>query len=94
MSDMIALLTRAQEIVRNKRLWKRFIDGTPLSNDIAVWMAEFAQAELADLERRLEQLAVYKDAVESIAIAAYTQSDEALRETIARFVKDHPPEEK
>jgi hypothetical protein len=23
-------------------VWKRFIDGTPLANDIACWMADFA----------------------------------------------------
>lgn len=37
------LLKEAEQIVRSKTLWKRFIDGTPLSNDIAVWMADFAQ---------------------------------------------------
>ena len=33
----------AQQIVESKFLWKKFIDGTPLSNDIACWMADFAQ---------------------------------------------------
>jgi hypothetical protein len=33
----------AQQIVESKFLWKQFIDGTPLSNDIACWMADFAQ---------------------------------------------------
>lgn len=33
----------AQQIVESKVLWKRFIDGTPLANDIACWMADFAQ---------------------------------------------------
>ena len=37
------LLKKADEIVRGKIVWKRFIDGTPLANDIAVWMADFAQ---------------------------------------------------
>lgn len=36
------LLREAENIVRNKPIWKRFIDGTPLSNDIPVWMANFA----------------------------------------------------
>ena len=40
----IDLLAEAEAIVRNKPTWKRFIDGTPLSNDIAVWMADFAEA--------------------------------------------------
>lgn len=39
----VDLLKEAEKIVRGKVLWKRFIDGTPLANDIAVWMADFAQ---------------------------------------------------
>jgi hypothetical protein len=38
----IALQKEAQQIVESKILWKRFIDGTPLANDIACWMANFA----------------------------------------------------
>ena len=37
------LLKDAQQIVKDKFLYKRFIDGTPLSNDIPCWMADFAQ---------------------------------------------------
>jgi hypothetical protein len=37
------LLKQAEEVVRSKSLWKKYIDGTPLANDIAVWMATFAQ---------------------------------------------------
>lgn len=39
----VALEKAADEIVRGKSVWKRFIDGTPLANDIPVWMADFAQ---------------------------------------------------
>ena len=45
MSDFIQLLKEAEEIVKSKPTYKRFIDGTPLSNDIAVWMAEFAMEQ-------------------------------------------------
>jgi hypothetical protein len=38
----IALQKEAQQIVESKVLWKKFIDGTPLANDIACWMADFA----------------------------------------------------
>ncbi len=38
----VELLNRAKTIVRESVLYKRFIDGTPLENDIAVWMADFA----------------------------------------------------
>lgn len=36
------LHARALEQVQSSPLWRRFIDGTPLANDIAVWMANFA----------------------------------------------------
>lgn len=38
----ITLQKEAQQIVESKMLWKKFIDGTPLANDIACWMAHFA----------------------------------------------------
>ena len=41
------LLKDAAVIVRGKLLWKRFIDGTPLSNDLPFWMADFAAAAAA-----------------------------------------------
>jgi hypothetical protein len=46
--DFTSLLSEAEEIVQGKPTWKRFIDGTPLANDIAVWMTVFAQ----DVARR------------------------------------------
>ena len=45
--DWIELNKEADAIVRNKSTWKRFIDGTPLANDIAVWMADFAESYAA-----------------------------------------------
>ena len=39
----VDLQKKAQQIVESKFLWKRFIDGTPLANDIACWMADFAR---------------------------------------------------
>jgi hypothetical protein len=38
----IDLQKEAQQIVESKALWKKFIDGTPLANDIACWMTDFA----------------------------------------------------
>ena len=46
------LWKKADEIVRGKILWKRFIDGTPLANDIAVWMADFAQQHTSPPPRK------------------------------------------
>ena len=42
----------AQQIVESKFLWKKFIVGTPLSNDIACWMADFAQQYTTPRHRR------------------------------------------
>jgi len=36
------LQKEAQQIVESQALWKKFIDGTPLANDIACWMTDFA----------------------------------------------------
>lgn len=41
------LRDRAQKAVEGKVLFKRFVDGTPLENDIACWMADFAISQLA-----------------------------------------------
>jgi hypothetical protein len=41
----------AQQIVESKFLWKQFIDRTPLANDIAVWMADFAKQYTASPQR-------------------------------------------
>jgi len=38
----IDLQKEAQQIVESKILWKKFIVDTPLANDIACWMADFA----------------------------------------------------
>ena len=46
--DFALLFREAEKIVQYKPTWKRFIEGTPLANDIAVWMTVFAQ----DVARR------------------------------------------
>jgi len=38
----IDLQKKAQQIVESKSLWQRFIGRSPLANDIACWMADFA----------------------------------------------------
>ena len=48
----VDLLKEAQQIVESKFLWKRFIDGTPLANDIACWMADFAQQHTTPQQRK------------------------------------------
>jgi hypothetical protein len=46
----VELLNRAKAIVRGSVLYRRFIDHTPLENDIAVWMADFAGQVLHEHE--------------------------------------------
>jgi len=53
---MIELLKAAQERVNGSVLFKRFIEHTPLENDVAVWMAEFTQERIAELEAELTGL--------------------------------------
>ena len=48
MPDYVALLTEAKRRVRASVLWQRFIAHTPLENDIAVWMADFASEQTPD----------------------------------------------
>lgn len=46
--DYVALLARAKQIVTGSVLYRRFIDGTPLENDLAVWMTDFAVETVRD----------------------------------------------
>lgn len=41
-ADFASFLAEARVIVEASPLFRKFIDGTPLQNDIPVWMAEFA----------------------------------------------------
>jgi hypothetical protein len=45
MSDYVALLDEARRRVYSSPLYRRFIEHTPLENDIAVWMADFASEQ-------------------------------------------------
>jgi hypothetical protein len=46
--DFVKRLQLAQGQVQSSPLYKRFIDGTPLENDIAVWMVTFAAQSVRD----------------------------------------------
>ena len=59
----IDLLKQAEEVVCGKSLWKKYINGTPLANDIAVWMANFAQEHTTPPAAQPEQMA---DAVNAL----------------------------
>jgi len=68
----VDLLKQAEEIVQSKSLWKKYIDGTPLANDIAVWMASFAQEHTtppaapdlqAELDATNRQVEILSDAL-------------------------------
>jgi len=47
----VDLLKKAEDLICSKPLWKQYIDGTPLANDIAVWMADFAQEHTTPPQR-------------------------------------------
>ena len=63
---MIELLKAAQERVNGSVLFKRFIEHTPLENDVAVWMAEFTQERIAELEAQNAEL--HRDGMEPRAV--------------------------
>lgn len=44
--NYVDMLKEAEGIVKSKCTYKRFVEGTPLDNDIAVWMADFAMEKL------------------------------------------------
>jgi len=50
----ITLMPEAEQIVKGKHVYKRFIDGTPLSNDVPCWMVEFALEQVAQARADLE----------------------------------------
>ena len=80
------LLKKADEIVRGKTVWKRFIDGTPLANDIAVWMADFVQQHTSQPAQRkpLTDEELYKVFP---AIARYHEANKTLYRSIARAIE-------
>jgi hypothetical protein len=45
--NYIELVKLADVVLRDKFSWKRFIDGTPLVNDLPFYMADFAVAAVA-----------------------------------------------
>lgn len=66
--DWVAMLKDAIGIVKGKPHYKRLIDGTPLSNDVPVWMADFAMLHAtqarADLEAENQRLRDHMEAIE------------------------------
>lgn len=64
-SDLIKLLAAAERVVQDYSLYKKFIDGTPLENDIVTMMASFGRvaALTATNSLPLEQLFAVEDAI-------------------------------
>ena len=59
--DFAKLLSLAQSTVSASPLYHKFIDGTPLENDIAVWMVEFTRNECLHVHAQLDELRVERD---------------------------------
>jgi hypothetical protein len=47
------LLAHAERCIKDKHVYARYADGNPLSNDIPVWMATFAQEYIQDVQSDL-----------------------------------------
>lgn len=78
-------LSVAQSRVKQSNLWRKFIDGTPLANDIAVWIAQ-AYMEGAESARRLET-----ELIAALERVKKLESDKAILEaTIRKHVTDQP----
>ena len=85
----VELLNRAKAIVNNSVLYRRFIDGTPLENDIAVWMADFAGAMRHEHTEHVKEFlnelyAVMVDPCAEGTIAV----DEMKRQLLAAAIRD------
>ncbi len=91
--DYVALLAEAKRRVRASVLWKRFIEHTPLENDIAVWMADFAsereQAGRAEALREAEAVpelfSALKDAVQVARNYHALFHDEMWKERLTKW---------
>jgi len=81
--DFVRSLHIAQQRVKSLPYWSKFIDGTPLSNDFAVMIAQ-AYCEGADHARQLErENAQLRDAA-SAAIEAGNDGDWQSAEKMLR----------
>ena len=54
--NYIELVKLADVVLRDKFSWKRFIDGTPLVNDLPFYMADFARAAVAQEREAIAQM--------------------------------------
>ena len=72
----VDLQKEAQQIVESKILWEKFIDGTPLANDIACWMADFALQHTHPPQRTEEEpVALTDDEIYDAAFSAYCRGE-------------------
>ena len=88
----VSLIQEAQAIVEGKYLFKRFIDGTPLSNDIAVWMTEFALKYAAPPKPEQEPVAyLYHDGSRPDAIPTDMMGTVVISRTRIGHYKNERP---
>jgi hypothetical protein len=72
------LLAHAERCLKDKRVYARYADGTPLSNDIPVWMATFAQSYLRDAQSDLAAAVARAERAEAALITARNAMGDAL----------------
>lgn len=83
--DWADLLHEAQSIVESKSVYKKFIKHTPLDNDIAVWMADFAEshtppAPAVAQEPVVQRTLGYKQGIQDAAKKLDTKADDYAKE--------------
>ncbi len=85
----VELLNRAKAIVNGSVLYRRFIDGTPLENDIAVWMADFAGAVRHEHAEHVKEFLneLYAVMVDPCAEGTITV-DEIKRQLLTAAIRD------
>jgi hypothetical protein len=85
----VDLLKQAEEIVRSKSLWKKYIDGTPLANDIAVWMVSFAQEHTTPPAAQRQWTGLTDEEVKHIADSEWEEAFVRLIEAKLRSKNEH-----
>lgn len=93
----VDLLASAREVVQASPLFKRFIEGTPLSNDIACWMVEFVindranrdmpyAVELVEAQQSALDAALQRQEAQDAEIARLTQTCKTCRFTTTPYI--------
>ena len=84
--NFVHMLKAAEALVKSSPLYGRFIDGTPLEYDIAVWLAN-SQRDAADFARTLERELLSAQAALAQATARAQKAESELQRYSAEAVE-------